>query len=361
MEGVSVRILYALLIWLAASGIGNATGVAQPGGDNALRIHVDAARSGGAGESGRAIEYGLRVALESLGNTVGGCPVELVLADHRGSSLRSKRHLDRFLEDQRGLAVFSGLHSPPILAHREFINTNGILLLDPWAAAGPITRSALRPNWIYRLSVDDSVAGEALIGVAVDTQQHSRAGLLLEQTGWGDSNLDTMRRALQQRGLEAVSLQRFRWGMGRARAAAIMANFLAAGVDAIFMVANVEEGAHLVSAMADLPAHKRIPIFSHWGITGGQFVELVGAETLNKVELKVLQTRFSFLSPNLSDYARERFNMLTAIVPAIDNYRDLRAVPGFAHAHDLLLLLNEAAQGIDCTAPVTTLRSTIQQ
>lgn len=359
MEGVCVRCILAIALWLiAGAGHGNQaepTAEAEP-----LRLHVDAARSGGAGDSGLAIEYGLRVALDSLGNTIGGCPVELTLADHRGSSIRSKRHLEKFLQDPRGLAVFSGLHSPPLLAYREFINQHGILLLDPWAAAGPITRSPSRPNWIYRLSVDDNFAGEALVRVAVDNHQYSRAGLLLEQTGWGDSNLKTMQRALRERNLEIAALQRFRWGMGRARAAEIMANFLAAEVDSIFLVANVEEGAHLVNAMADLPAHKRIPIFSHWGITGGQFVELVGAHTLAKVDLRVLQTRFSFLTPELPEFAREKFKTLTRLVPAIREYKDLKASSGFAHAHDLTLLLDQAARGMDCTAPVENLRSLIR-
>jgi branched-chain amino acid transport system substrate-binding protein len=204
------------------------------------------------------------------------------------------------------------------------------------------------------------VSGEAIVKAASTHNGNIRAGLLLEQTGWGDSNLETMRRALQDRNLEPVSLQRFSWGIGSARAAAMMANFLDADVNTVFMVANVEEGAQFVRAMADLPADKRIPIYSHWGITGGGFVDLAGADALRKVDLRVLQTRFSFLSGEPSNYARSRFEMLQELEPSIRDYKDLKPVSGFAHAHDLTMLLNQAAQDIKCSDPVASIRYKIR-
>jgi len=75
------------------------------------------------------------------------------------STPRFKKHLNRYLEDPKALLIFSGLHSPPLLANRELINQQGILILDPCTAAGSITRYAAEKNWIFRLSIDDSKAG----------------------------------------------------------------------------------------------------------------------------------------------------------------------------------------------------------
>ena len=84
-----------------------------------------------------AIERGIRTALAEHNNSAGGYQLELVLRDHHGSTPRSKKNLKDVVKNPQALAVFSGLHSPPLLANRSFINNNQILLLDPWAAASP--------------------------------------------------------------------------------------------------------------------------------------------------------------------------------------------------------------------------------
>lgn len=86
-----------------------------------------------------SIQQGINVALAEENYHINGYQFEIIAKDHRGNSLRSKRNLDGFLADSHALLVFSGLHSPPLLAHKNFINNNQILVLNPWAAAGPIT------------------------------------------------------------------------------------------------------------------------------------------------------------------------------------------------------------------------------
>ena len=103
-----------------------------------------------------SIQQGINVALAEENHRINGYQFEVVAKDHKGSSLRSKRNLESFLADSNALLVFSGLHSPPLLANKDFINNNHILVLNPWAAAGPITRTANKNNWIFRLSIDDN-------------------------------------------------------------------------------------------------------------------------------------------------------------------------------------------------------------
>ena len=111
-------------------------------------IYLDADFSG-ATASSLAIQQGITTALAEVGNQIQGIEFEVKLKDHRANSLRSRRNLESFLADDQALMVFSGLHSPPLLANKSFINDNDILLLDPWAAAGPITRSSSQLSLIH--------------------------------------------------------------------------------------------------------------------------------------------------------------------------------------------------------------------
>jgi len=100
---------------------------------NMFRFYLDADMSG-ARASGISIERGIRTALGEIENNFAGYDIELVILDHRGNSRRSLSHLKQYLADSTALALFTGLHSPPVLSNLKFIHDNEILVLDPWAA-----------------------------------------------------------------------------------------------------------------------------------------------------------------------------------------------------------------------------------
>jgi len=80
-------------------------------------IYIDADFSG-ATASSLAIEQGITTALAEVGNQIQGFEFEIALKDHRANSLRSRRNLETFLADDQALLVYSGLHSPPLLANK---------------------------------------------------------------------------------------------------------------------------------------------------------------------------------------------------------------------------------------------------
>jgi branched-chain amino acid transport system substrate-binding protein len=165
-----------------------------------------------------------------VGDRLGGFQAEIVPLDHRGNSRRSLRHLETFARDDRALALFAGLHSPPLLENRDYINRNEILVLDPWAAAGPITRPPEGENWIFRLSIDDARAGYVIAREAV-AEGFRRPYLLLEDTGWGKSNETTMTRALAELGVEPVGVEWFNWNLGATGARIILRKIADTGAD----------------------------------------------------------------------------------------------------------------------------------
>ncbi|MGC9458993.1 ABC transporter substrate-binding protein, partial [Vibrio genomosp. F10 str. 9ZD137] len=99
---------------------------------NVFRVYLDADRTGHI-ESARSIEQGVRVAFSEVGDQIGGVPVEFVVLDHRGNSLRSLKNMERFSKDPNGLVYISGMHSPPLIKYRQFINESQMLTLVPWA------------------------------------------------------------------------------------------------------------------------------------------------------------------------------------------------------------------------------------
>lgn len=306
-----------------------------------IKIYISADRTG-AKESGVSIEQGVKTALSQLNNTLANQKVEVVLLDHRGSTPRFKKHLKQFLNDEEALVMYSGLHSPPLLSQKNFINENKIPLLVPWAAAGPITRSSSQENYIFRLSIDDSKAGIVIAQHAIKNESFKQPYLLLENTGWGKSNQKTMTKALKDLGVENTKTKFFNWNIGENEAKVILHNIITQGADVIFFVGNVPEGKKLMKAMSQFPKNKRVAIRSHWGITGGDFPTVITKEIREQIDLQFIQTSFSFVSSKLDKEQIKVFKQAQQLYPKLNNVKQLKAPTGFIHAYDLTLLLNEA-------------------
>jgi len=316
-----------------------------------FKIYLDADRTG-TKASGLSIEQGIRLALSEVDYEISGCKIEIVIRDHHGSSKRSSLHLQEFVEDDEALAVFCGLHSPPVLANLDFINQNKILLLDPWAAAGPITRTIDEQgkNWIFRLSIDDNRAGEVITAYSVDVEGLRKPVLLLEDTGWGRSNKSNMITALNSRNLEPLDIIWFNWNIGISGAKQILNDIYTSGADVIFLVANAPEGITFVQAMADRGAEDRLPIRSHWGITGGSFFETLGADVLvNEVDLQFIQTSFSFLDSEQTAVSEMVFKRSISMFPEITEPEDIKSPCGLIHSYDLTKILIAAIEQIELT------------
>ncbi len=293
-------------------------------------------------ESGESILDGINVALQEINYTINSDSLTIKVLDHRGSTPRFRSHLEAFENDPTALVLYSGLHSPPLLSTRDEISKKGFVVLVPWAAAGPITRFPQKENSIFRLSIDDSKAGIFITNDAIKNDSFKKPYLLLESTGWGKSNKKTFSKTLKKHGIIPQGIKQFSWGIGNNEAKNILRDIYSSGADIIFFVGNAPEGKVFAKAMASLPKEKRIPIRSHWGITGGDFPVVINREIREKIDLKFIQTKFSFVRKNSSEFSDNIFMKLKKENPTIQSPVDLKAPTGFIHAYDLTKIMLSA-------------------
>ncbi len=312
--------------------------------------------------SGNSIELGIRAAFSEVNWKLGKRDVTLVVKDHHGNTARSQYHLDQLLEDDRALALFGGMHSPPLLAARDTLNKNGVLTFVPWAAATPITRGNKDNNWIFRLSLDDSKAGAVIINDLINSSALKKPFLLLEETGWGKANKKTMEQRLVELNIEPVGTKFFQWGLGQNEAQHILNVAMRQGADSFVLVANAPEGITFAKAMLSLPPEDRKPIRSHWGITGGNFPERVGVEKLAQLDLRFIQSAFSFLDEPMNETARGALNSARKVrnLKKLEG-RDIKAPAGFIHAYDITRILITAANVATLSGDIKADRLAIRQ
>lgn len=318
-----------------------------------LFLYIDADFTN-ASASSLSIEQGVLTALSEIDNSIDGYQISVKRKDHRGNTRRSLDNLHDYLEDDKALAVFGGLHSPPLLANREFINTKKILTLSPWAAAGPITRYPSPENWIFRLSVDDTKAGNVMVDYTIKKIGARHPALLLEKTGWGVSNQKTMMRALTEHGLSPSGIYWFNWGLQDRGSRILLRTILESNADAILLVANTPEAKSICRALAELQTDTILPVVSHWGLTGGDFPDVISAEQREKIHLSFLQTSFSFLSEKQDKFSQQVFKRAEELFPnELKEVTDIKAPTGFIHGYDLTRVLIAAMKQASLTGVVT--------
>ena len=114
--------------------------------------------------------------------------------------------------------------------------------------------------------------------------------------------------------------------------------------------------------MAEHPEASRLPIFSHWGITGGRLLRDVPIETVQLVDLEFIQTKcpIADVSPG-SDIAKAiSLAQATGMLGDVETAGDIGAITGFVHAHDLMCVLLAAIEQAGLTGDMKTDRAAVR-
>ncbi|SFN13959.1 branched-chain amino acid transport system substrate-binding protein [Formivibrio citricus] len=289
--------------------------------------------------SAQAVQQGMQIAIDEInqaGGVLGGRKLQLVIKDNRSVTAIAVDNLRELARMPDMVAVFGGKFSPVYIECVPLAHELGMLLMDPWGSADPITDHNYRPSYTFRLSLKDAWAGPAFVRFAKQRYKANRLGVLLPNTAWGRSNQAAIEKAAASMGLSLVGRRWYNWG--DTSLAAQYAELRKAGAQAIILVANEAEGAILVREVAALPKEQRLPIISHWGVTGGDFARMAG-EALQQVDFSVIQT-FSFVGRD-TPAARRVLTALRNNYGATEADR-VKSPVGVAHAYDLTHLLARA-------------------
>lgn len=354
--------LFFLLASLAGGSLGDSElgeSLALDSSKSVLKIYLDADRSRHY-QSARAIEMGIKTAFDEIDNQIQGYDIEFVALDHRANTARNKLNMKRAFSDPEALLVVAGMHSPPLIKNRTYINENKMLTLVPWAAGGPITRHPSEDNWVFRLSVDDSNAGVVLADFALNSRQCKAPRLLLEQTPWGESNRKTISRELSNAGITVGDVNWFNWGTSVENFRIKLRGIAESGADCILYVGNSSDATELINAMTTVELEKPISLVSHWGITGGNFQQKITYDKRETVDLSFIQTCFSFVSSEPTEQSEQVFERAKSLFLELTDKNSLQAPVGFIHAYDIGLLLRQALSQFELTGDMAENRQQLK-
>jgi branched-chain amino acid transport system substrate-binding protein len=323
------RLVWMLCAVLLLSGAANA----QDKPPIVLGLHAD--MSSGSATAGEGIRRGAVLAIAELnaqGGLLDGRKLQLMVRDHHGAPARAEAQFSEFVGTPNLVAVLGGLHGSSIIPSLPLMHQHQLILMAPWSATTEVVDNGLTPNYAFRVSARDPLVAEFLVAQAFK-HGRTRLGLLLERSGWGRSGEKALSEALARRKHVPAGVQWFNWADEDMEAQ--LTALERAGAQAILLVANAPEGSNIIKTMARRPPDKRLPIYSHWGLAGGSFVQQTGT-SLSAVDLYVFQT-YSFIGAR---DARSRAFMKTYHqMFGTKRPEDILAPTGTAHAYDAVWLL----------------------
>ncbi|MCD8536460.1 MAG: ABC transporter substrate-binding protein [Burkholderiaceae bacterium] len=332
------RLLVAMLS--CASMVAQAQTTANSTLDPVL-IGFDGAFTQPTSTSAAAIETGAQIAIDEInarGGVLNGRPLKLVTEDNHGISARARDNFETLAAMPDLVAIYGGKFSPAIMETMPLANELRVVSVSLWGSANPITSDPAKNPYVYRLSLKDSWAIPAMMQQALNVHSANRLCAILPNTAWGRSGANALDLNLPKTGQQLVHSKWYQWG--QTDFVSDIQNCIDAGGQAIIMIANEGEGAAIINSMAQLPKEKRLPMVSHWGVTGGVLHELIQS-SLNNVDVDIIQT-FSFVGnqrPKAKALAEKVMQLTGATDAAL-----IKSPVGVAQAYDMTHLLALAVE-----------------
>jgi branched-chain amino acid transport system substrate-binding protein len=299
-----------------------------------IRIGNIAALSGASAQSGDAITRGLSIAIDEInagGGLLGGRKLELVSRDDESLPPKGLTAARELIFKEQVVAIFGGIDTPVSLALAPLMNREKKIFMGVWAAGTGITRNGATPNFVFRVSAVDDLVDVKLLKYAHDKFGARKAGLMLINNPWGQSNEQGLVAASKtDSGVGIAGIEKFENNdvdmvpqLGRLRAA---------GADSIILVVNAPPGAQVMKSRERMGW--TVPVISHWGISGGRFPELAGPTA---GEAYFVQT-YSFYGPQ-GPVGQKVLAALEKKYPQVKGPADVVAPVGTANAYDAMHIL----------------------
>ena len=302
-----------------------------------IKIGHVAALSGASAQSGEAITRGLAIAIDEInakGGLLGGRKLELVQRDDESSPPKGIVAARELISKEKVAAIFGGIDTPVSLAIVPLINKEKAIFMGVWAAGTGVTRNGASPNYAFRVSAVDVLVDIKLLDYANKKFGSKKPGLMLINNPWGESNqkglieADTTNTAVEIAGIE-------KFENNDVDMIPQLTRLKEKGADAIILVVNTPPGAQMMKSRERMGW--KVPVVSHWGISGGRFPELAGPTA---GDVHFVQT-FSFFG-KLNATGDRVLAALKAKYPAVKGPEDVFAPVGTANAYDAMHLLGLA-------------------
>jgi branched-chain amino acid transport system substrate-binding protein len=255
----------ALLTW-SAFGV-----AAEP-----IKIGVSGPFTGGSAPMGTSMRDGVKLAVAQI-NAKGGVlgrQLQLVERDDEAKNERGVQVAQELIHKENVVATLGFINTGVALASQRFYQDAKIPVINNVATGSIITQQfAKQPeNYIFRTAANDAIQSAMIIDEAITKRKFAKVAILADSTNYGQLGREDLEKALDKKGVKAVTVEKF--NIKDVDMTAQLLKAKQAGAQAILTYGIGPELAQIANGMEKLGW--KVPMIGSWTLSMGNFIDNAG-------------------------------------------------------------------------------------
>ena len=268
-----MKIKSAGLVAALAAIVSFSTWAADP-----IKVGVSGPFTGGSAPMGVSMRDGVKLAVSEI-NAKGGVmgrPIAIVERDDEAKNERGVQIAQELINKEKVVATLGYANTGVALASQRFYQEAKIPVLNNVATGSAVTKQFIGPefadNYIFRNAAHDTIQSAMIVDEAVVKRKFTKVAILADSTNYGQLGREDLEKALDKKGIKAVTVEKF--NIKDVDMTAQLLKAKQAGAQAVLTYAIGPELAQIANGMEKLGW--TVPMIGSWTLSMGNFIDNAG-------------------------------------------------------------------------------------
>ena len=245
-----------------------------------VKIGLSGPFTGGSAAMGVSMRDGVKLAVSEINKAggVNGKQIQLIERDDEAKNELGVQIAQELINKEQVVATVGYINTGVSLASQRFYQEAEIPVMNNVATGTLVTKQFLPPehkaNYIFRNSANDTIQSNMIADV-VKKNGYTKIAIIADSTNYGQLGRADLEKALADRGIKPVAVEKFNIGDTDMTAQALRAKD--AGADVVLTYAIGPELAQTVNAVVKLGW--KVPVMGSWTLSMASFIDSAGANS----------------------------------------------------------------------------------
>jgi branched-chain amino acid transport system substrate-binding protein len=241
-----------------------------------IKIGVDGPFTGGSSSMGVSMRDGVRLAVDEINKSGGvlGRKLAVVERDDEAKNERGVQIAQELISKEKVVAVVGYINTGVALASERFFQEAKIPVMNNVATGSVVTHQFddQPENYIFRNAAHDSIQAPMIVEEAITRRGFKKVAILADSTNYGQLGRADLEKALEQKGIKPVAVEKF--NIKDVDMTAQLLKAKEAGAEAILTYGIGPELAQIANGMSKLGW--KVPIVGSWTLSMANFIDNAG-------------------------------------------------------------------------------------
>lgn len=243
-----------------------------------IKLGVSGPFTGGSAPMGVSMRDGVKLAVGEINAKGGVLGRQLVMIerDDEAKNERGVQIAQELINKEKVAATLGFINTGVSLASQRFYQEAKIPVFNNVATGSLVTKQFVAPehadNYIFRNAAHDIIQSAMIVEEAIGKRKFTKVAILADSTNYGQLGREDLEKALDKKGIKAVTIEKF--NVKDVDMTAQLLKAKQAGAEAVLTYAIGPELAQIANGMEKLGW--KVPMIGSWTLSMGNFIDNAG-------------------------------------------------------------------------------------